>query len=423
MTPYALYLHIPFCRQRCSYCDFNTYTTLNDLQPAYVAALAAEIRQVGALAAAAGEPRPAVRTVFFGGGTPSLLTPAQVGDLLGAARAAFTLDGDAEITMEANPGTVSAEWLAAVRGLGVNRLSFGVQSALPGELALLGRAHDFAAAGEAVDMATAAGFDNLNLDLIYGLPGQSVADWGQTLAAVLSLAESAPAITHISLYCLTIEPGTPMQRWLHNGTILAPDPDTAADQYELAGRELAAAGFGHYEISNWARPGRECRHNVVYWRNEPYLGLGAGAHGLAGGYRYQVVRQPRAYVRRMEERPPTAAATPGRRPPPRRRGGRQRSLAEAAGPGRFPLSAAVAAYHRVDATEAMSDTAITQLRLLDEGLDMAGFATRFGRPFDDVYANEVRQLEEWQLLHRRDGRLLLTERGRFLSNQVFYRFV
>jgi oxygen-independent coproporphyrinogen-3 oxidase len=447
MTPYALYLHIPFCRQRCSYCDFNTYTTLNDLQPAYVAALAAEIRQVGALAAAAGEPRPAVRTVFFGGGTPSLLTPAQVGDLLGAARAAFTLDGDAEITMEANPGTVSAEWLAAVRGLGVNRLSFGVQSALPGELALLGRAHDFAAAGEAVDMATAAGFDNLNLDLIYGLPGQSVADWGQTLAAVLSLAESAPAITHISLYCLTIEPGTPMQRWLHNGTILAPDPDTAADQYELAGRELAAAGFGHYEISNWARPGRECRHNVVYWRNEPYLGLGAGAHGLAGGYRYQVVRQPRAYVRRMGERPPTADSRPptndGRwmtddtlpstadNPPMSAASaalrpsavGRQRSLAEAAGPGRFPLSAAVAAYHRVDATEAMSDTAITQLRLLDEGLDMAGFATRFGRPFDDVYANEVRQLEEWQLLHRRDGRLLLTERGRFLSNQVFYRFV
>ena len=406
MTPYALYLHIPFCRQRCSYCDFNTYTTLNDLQPAYVAALAAEIRQVGELSAEAGDPCPSVRTIFFGGGTPSLLTAEQVGELLSAARAAFAIDGDAEVTLEANPGTVSAGWLAAVRGLGVNRLSFGVQSALAGELALLGRAHDFAAAGEAVDMATAAGFDNLNLDLIYGLPGQSVADWGQTLAAVLSLAENAPAVTHISLYCLTIEPGTPMQRWLHNGAILAPDPDTAADQYELACRELAAAGFGHYEISNWARPGRECRHNVVYWRNEPYLGLGAGAHGLAGGYRYQVVRQPRAYVRRMVERSTTADG----RPP-------------TAGPGRFPLSAAVAAYHRVDEAEAMSDTAITQLRLLDEGLDMAGFAARFGRAFDDVYANEVRQLEAWQLLHRRDRRLLLTERGRFLSNRVFVEFV
>ena len=412
MTPYALYLHIPFCRQRCSYCDFNTYTTLNDLQPAYVAALAAEMRQVGALAAEAGEPRPNVRTVFFGGGTPSLLTVEQVAHLLGAARSTFALDDAAEITMEANPGTVSAGWLTAVRALGVNRLSFGVQSALPSELALLGRAHDFAAAVEAVAMATAAGFDNLNLDLIYGLPGQSVADWTQTLDAVLALAAATPAVAHISLYCLTIEPGTPMQRWLHGGTIVAPDADTAADQYELAGERLAAAGFGHYEISNWARPGRECRHNVVYWRNEPYLGLGAGAHGLAGGYRYQVVRQPRGYVRRM-----ASASSPGRG------AGEQGGGGETAGLGHFPLSSAVAAYHHVDAAEAMSDTAITQLRLLDEGLDMAAFAARFGRAFDDVYANEVRQLEEWQLLHRRDHRLLLTERGRFLSNQVFYRFV
>ncbi len=404
MTAYALYLHIPFCRQRCSYCDFNTYTTLGDLQAAYVAALATEIRQVGALAAAAGDPRPAARTIFLGGGTPSLLSPEQLGDILAAAREAFTVQPDAEITMEANPGTVSGGTLAAYRALGVNRLSFGVQSALPGELALLGRAHDFAAAVEVVGLARAAGFDNLNLDLIYGLPGQSVADWAQTLAAVLALAAAEPAITHISLYCLTIEPGTPMQRWLSGGTIPAPDADAAADQYELAGRELAAAGFGHYEISNWARPGRECRHNVVYWRNEPYLGLGAGAHGLAGGKRYQVVRQPRAYVRRIRNYEL----------------GIRNEEGEA---GRFPLSAAVAAYHQVSPEEAMSDTAITQLRLLDEGLDMAGFAARFGRAFDDVYASEVRQLEAWQLLHRRDDRLLLTEQGRFLSNQVFYRFV
>ena len=260
MTAYALYLHIPFCRQRCSYCDFNTYTTLSDLQAEYVAALAAEIRQVGAAAPAG---RPAVHPIFFGGGTPSLLTPAQLATILGAAHEAFAVDPAAEITLEANPGTVDTAYLAAIRALGVNRLSFGVQSALPGELALLGREHDFAAAVAAVAAARAAGFDNLNLDLIYGLPGQSVADWQRTLDAVLPLN-----IEHISLYCLTIEPGTPMQRWLHNGTIIPPDADTAADQYEVAGRALAAAGFGHYEISNWARPGRECRHNLVYWRNE-----------------------------------------------------------------------------------------------------------------------------------------------------------
>jgi oxygen-independent coproporphyrinogen-3 oxidase len=390
MTAYALYLHIPFCRQRCSYCDFNTYTTLGELKGAYVATLAQEIRQVGALAASEPAGAPEIRTIFFGGGTPSLLTPEQLAHVLTAAHQCFAVAGDAEITLEANPGTVSLDYLTALRALGVNRLSYGVQSALPGELALLGREHDFAAAVEAVRLARVAGFDNLNLDLIYGLPGQTVADWQRTLDAVLPLG-----VEHVSLYCLTIELGTPMQRWLHNGTITAPDPDTAADQYEAAGAALAKAGFEHYEISNWARPGRACRHNVVYWRNEPYLGLGAGAHGLAGGYRYQVVRQPRAYIRRMAD-PPV---------------------------GPFPLSAAVAAYHPVDQTEAMSDTAITQLRLLQEGLDLAAFAGRFGQTFDEVYGDTVRQLESWDLLRRVDGHLLLTERGRFLSNQVFYRFV
>jgi oxygen-independent coproporphyrinogen-3 oxidase len=412
MTSYALYLHIPFCRQRCSYCDFNTYTTLGGLQDAYTVALAREIRQVGDLAREAGDPAPGVgtpgvHTIFFGGGTPSLLTPRQVETILTAAREAFLVAPGAEITMEANPGTVDAAYLAAVRALGVNRLSYGVQSALPGELALLGREHDFAGAVAAVGMARAAGFDNLNLDLIYGLPGQSVADWQSTLSVVLPLD-----VEHISLYCLTIEPGTPMQRWLQNGAINAPDPDVAADQYELACRELARAGFAHYEISNWARPGRECRHNIVYWRNEPYLGLGAGAHGLAGGYRYQVVRQPRAYVRRMEMMDDGRRLTTDHQPLTTN----HRTVV-------FPLSSAVAAYHPVGRDEAMSDTAITQLRLLREGLDLAAFADRFGQGFDDVYGDTVRRLEEWDMLHRQDGHLLLTERGRFLSNQVFYRFV
>jgi len=400
---FALYLHIPFCRARCSYCDFNTYTTIGDLQAPYVAALAREIRLVGAAGDA-----PAVGTIFFGGGTPSLLTPSQVAEILAAARESFAVADDAEITMEANPGTVDEAWLAAVRALGVNRLSFGVQSALPGELALLGREHDFAAAVDAVSAARAAGFDNLNLDLIYGLPGQSVADWRRTLDAALPVG-----VEHISLYCLTIEPGTPMQRWLHSGAIQPPDPDTAADQYEVACEALAAAGYEHYEISNWARSGRECRHNVVYWRNEPYLGLGAGAHGSAGGYRYQVVRQPRAYVRRItnyelrmtNEEAITDPLTTDRLTTD------------------WPLSPAVAAHHAVDDAEAMSDTAITQLRLLNEGLDLRGFAARFGRSFDDVYGDTVRDLLALELLRRDDDHLLLTDKGRFLSNQVFYRFV
>lgn len=408
---YALYLHTPFCRHRCSYCDFNTYTTLGDLQEPYVAALVREIEQVGA-AAPAGMTggRAAIPTIFFGGGTPSLLTPGQVERILAAAHAAFEVAPDAEITMEANPETVDREYLAAVRALGVNRLSFGVQSADARELALLGREHDFATAVRVVELARDAGFDNVNIDLIYGLPGQSVDDWRRTLDAVLPLTGDGGGVSHISLYCLTIEPGTPMQRWLHNGSIHAPDPDTAADQYELACEVMAGAGFVHYEISNWARPGRECRHNLVYWRDEPYLGLGAGAHGMAGGYRYQIVRQPRAYIRRMNDAEP---ATPDSSLVTR-----NSSL-----PTLFPLSSAVAAHHAVDDDEAMSDMAITQLRLLNEGLDLDGFAARFGRTFDDVHGDALRELTAWGLLRREGGRLLLTDKGRFLSNQVFYRFV
>lgn len=389
MSVYSLYLHIPFCRQRCTYCDFNTYTTVGALIDAYVVALIREIEQVGRSATAAGEEL-SISTIFFGGGTPSLLPPQAIADILHAVSAAFTMLPDVEMTIEANPGTVNTKYLTALREIGVNRLSYGVQSALPGELLLLGREHDFATAVEAVREARVAGFENLNLDFIYGLPGQSLGNWETTLRAGLELYPE-----HLSLYCLTIEPGTPMQQWLGSGRILPPDPDLAAEQYELAGALLRQQGYTHYEISNWAKPGRECRHNLTYWRNQPYLGLGAGAHGFAAGYRYQVVRQPRVYIRRMME-------------------------GEVNG---FPLSAAVAAAHRLERDEAMSDTVITQLRLLNEGLDLNDFTNKFGQPLDEAYNGTVRQLEGWELVERQNGRLLLTEKGRFLSNQVFYRFM
>jgi oxygen-independent coproporphyrinogen III oxidase len=389
MNARSLYLHIPFCRQRCAYCDFNTYTSVGGLQDAYVAALTAEIRQVGRLAQATGPQRP-LHTLFFGGGTPSLLAPAAVRQVVTAVAEAFGLADGAEITLEANPDTVDAPYLRALYALGVNRLSFGVQSALPDELALLGRTHDFAAAATAVAQARAAGFDNLSLDLIYGLPGQTLGGWRRSLEAALALAPP-----HLSLYCLTIEPGTPMAGWLRDGRIQPPDSDLAAAQYELACAQLAARGFAHYEISNWALPGYVCRHNLTYWRNQEYLGLGAGAHGCAAGYRYAVVKQPRVFIRRMA----------------------------GAAPRHFPLSAAVADHHAVDEAEAMSDTVLTQLRLLHEGLDLDAFSARFGRSLDAAYDGTVTQLIGWGLLKVENGRLLLTERGRFLSNQVFYRFM
>jgi oxygen-independent coproporphyrinogen-3 oxidase len=383
-TGLSLYLHIPFCRHRCAYCDFNTYTSLDDLKEAYALALAAEIRQV------AGNERRPCHTIFFGGGTPSLMRPSQLELILTAVRQSFAVTAAAEVTMEANPGTVDLNYLTAVQQSGINRISFGVQSAIPGELALLEREHDFAAVIEAVTMARRAGIHHLNLDLIYGVPGQTLASWQVSMAAVLALQP-----THLSLYCLTIEPGTPMNRWLGNGRISPPDPDLAADQYELACEWLAEQGYVHYEISNWALPGYECQHNLTYWRNGEYLGLGAGAHGHAAGWRYQVVKQPRVYIRRMEQRAETV----------------------------YPLSSAVAASHSLSRAEKMSDTLITQLRLLEEGLDLAAFAHTFGQPLEEAYNGTVAQLVDWGLLAVANGRARLTQKGWFLSNQVFYRFM
>ncbi|MCB8926324.1 MAG: radical SAM family heme chaperone HemW [Ardenticatenaceae bacterium] len=380
----SLYLHIPFCKHRCAYCDFNTYTSLLDLRETYADALVMEMAQV------TGGVRRPVHTIFFGGGTPSLMSPASLERILAGVRAHFDLAADAEVTMEANPGTVDLDYLTAVHQAGINRISFGVQSVVASELALLEREHDFGTVVDAVAMARQVGLDNFNLDLIYGVPGQTLKSWEQSVRTVLDLDP-----THLSLYCLTIEPGTPMQRWLLNGRIQPPDPDLAADQYELACTLLAEHDYDHYEISNWAKPGKECEHNLTYWRNGEYLGLGAGAHGHAAGVRYQIVKQPRVYLRRLEE-----AAAPG-----------------------YPLSTAVAASHPVSRAEAISDTMMTQLRLLNEGLDLAAFEAKFGQSVAEVYDGTLDQMVEWDLVEVANGRLRLTQKGWFLSNQVFYRFM
>lgn len=385
----GLYLHIPFCRHRCSYCDFNTYTTLSALRDEYVMALCRELSQVGASAAHQPTWQP-LGTIYLGGGTPSLLSADMLARMMTAVRNAFELATDVEISLEANPGTVDQASLSIMRRLGINRLSLGAQSAIPHELGLLKREHDFADVINAVTASRQAGFANLNLDLIYGIPGQTLKSWEQSLTATLALEPE-----HLSLYCLTVESGTPMQRWLLDGQIEPPDPDLAADQYEFAADLLQEHGFEHYEISNWSRPAHQCRHNLIYWRNQSYLGIGAGSHGHAAGIRYHVVRQPRAYIRRMQVTDPAP----------------------------FPLSAAVSAKHHVGRQEAMSDTMINRLRLLQEGLDVAAFEARFGQSPDEAYAGAVSQLVDWGLLSQANGTLRLTKRGRFLSNQVFYRFV
>lgn len=382
---YSLYLHIPFCKVRCAYCDFNTYAGLDDQIRPYVQALAAEVRGVGAAAA-----RPAAHTVFFGGGTPSLLPLNDLAMVLTALSDSFALTPDAEITLEANPGTVSRAYLEGLRELGVNRLSFGVQSSHPHELRLLDRLHLFGDAAQAVSWARSAGFDDVNLDLIFALPHQTLDLWRQTVERTLGLGPD-----HVSAYALSLEHGTPMRAWVHRGLLPMPDPDLAADMYLLADELLMRNGFVQYEISNWSRPGHACRHNLQYWRNLPYLGFGAGAHGYAHGQRYSNVLAPSAYIERLNAGSPTT----------------------------FPLSPALQQSTTIERDDEIGETMMMGLRLTEEGVALAAFAQRFGQPLDERFGREIRQLTARGLVEITDGRLRLTRDGRLLGNQVFREFV
>ena len=277
--PLSIYLHIPFCETRCTYCAFNVYTDMADRIPAYVDALCRELRFV-----AAANPHVLTRTIYFGGGTPSLLPVSDYRELLECLRQNFALADDVEISLEANPNDLSVACLEQLRRLGINRLSIGMQSATDRILRLFDRRHDLSQVEKAVAAARAAGFDNVNLDVIFGSPDETLAEWKATLDAVIDFAPD-----HVSMYGLELKGGTPLRHAVDAGFLPKPDDDAFADMYEMASDALAAAGYEQYEISNWSRHGLACRHNLQYWRCLPYLGLGAGAHGLAAGYRYSVI--------------------------------------------------------------------------------------------------------------------------------------
>jgi putative oxygen-independent coproporphyrinogen III oxidase len=287
----GVYVHIPFCADRCDYCDFATWTDRAHLIPEYVEACVAD-----ATTKLAGGP--AATSVFFGGGTPSLLPAAALTAILDA----IPRRADAEVTVECNPDSVDGRKLAAYAQAGVNRLSFGVQSMQTHVLAELGRTHEPANVERAVQHARDAGFASLNLDLIYGSPSESVDDWRRTLDATLGLEPE-----HVSAYALTVEPGTPLGRAVAAGARSAPDDDDQAEKYELADDVLGASGRHWYEISNWARPGHECRHNLVYWRQEDYVAIGAAAHGHVSGRRHWNLRTPERYAAAVRDNATTEA--------------------------------------------------------------------------------------------------------------------
>ncbi|MGH2557294.1 MAG: radical SAM family heme chaperone HemW [Actinomycetota bacterium] len=357
----GLYVHVPFCPTRCGYCDFNTYAGLDHLAGGYVDMLEAEARLYAA--EWSGEE---FASVFFGGGTPTTLPATRFVGLLDELRATFAFVHEPEITTEANPDTVDQAYLGSLLEAGVTRLSMGVQSFDTAVLAALERIHSPESAVRAFAAARRASFGNVNLDLIYGAAAETLESWRRTLERALELIPE-----HLSCYALTIEPATPLGRKVAAGLVPPPDPELQADMYELACQLLAEAGYEHYEISNWARPGFRCRHNLGYWEGRPYLGLGAGAHSYRDGTRRWNLRPPQQYM---------ASVAAGERP--------------------------------VGGEEQLTDDERELERLL------LGLRVTDGVPVAWIDRQRAEPFLEGGLAERRDGRLALTERGLFLANEI-----
>lgn len=370
----GLYVHVPFCSAICHYCNFNRGLMDAALKTTYVDALCAHVRRDA-------DPV-AVDTIYFGGGTPSLLEPPEVARILAACRDAFLVDADTEVTLEANPETVDEARLAGFREAGVTRLSFGVQSFRDAELKRLGRLHSAERAVAALREARAAGFDNVSLDLMMWLPGQTVAQWLESVDALIAAGPD-----HASLYLLELYPNAPLQELMAREQWSQTAEDDAADMYELAMDRLAAAGLRQYEISNVARPGRESRHNLKYWRDTGWLAFGCGAHGSRDGRRWKHVADTRAYVERV-----AAGADP------------------------------VAEARVLDDATRLAEALFMGLRLV-EGVDLDTYRVRFGQDVWTRYGEALAPALEAGLLMRENGRLRLTRRGMLLASEVMQVFV
>jgi oxygen-independent coproporphyrinogen-3 oxidase len=297
--PLSFYIHIPYCVKRCGYCDFNTYTP-GELKPGSDIAQVSNgyidlLIQEGKIARSEVKTTKPIETIFFGGGTPTLMEPADLGRVLKSLEADFGFASNIEITIEANPDTVSREKLADLREVGINRISFGMQSAVPHVLAVLDRTHNPENVIKATTWAREVGFEQVSADLIYGAPGESLKDWETTIDAALALP-----ITHISAYALIVESGTKLAAQVKRGEVTIPEDDQTADKYLMADEKFRKAGFNWYELSNWAKPEGECRHNIAYWEGADWWGLGPGAHSHLNGKRFWNVKHPTAYRERLE---------------------------------------------------------------------------------------------------------------------------
>jgi oxygen-independent coproporphyrinogen-3 oxidase len=386
----GIYIHIPFCRSRCSYCDFATGAYEGQLAERYVCALTKEIATFEHAPEATHLPHAVRRaasldvdTIYFGGGTPSLLAPAQVERILRAVHERFRVAADAEVTLELNPGTVTAETVAGFRAAGINRASFGLQTFDDEQLRRLGRTHTAADARRTLSILRDAGFDNVSFDLIAGLPGQTLQEWAENMDAALALR---PA--HLSLYLLEVHSGTPLAAQLREGRWPQPDPDVAAEMYQLLVERTREAGYEHYEISNFCLKGREARHNLKYWTGAPYYGFGSSAHSYDGArLRWSNERDAARYCELLETR-----------------------------------GSAVFETNELSERDAGAEALFLGLRLM-RGVDLEAHQVQFGTDVRREYAADLSRFREADLVELDGDLLRLTPSGVLLSNEVFAAFV
>ena len=384
--PIGIYLHIPFCGHICSYCDFNTYAGQESLIPRYVAAMEHEIARQGSILDG-----PSASTIYIGGGTPSLLSPEQIGCLITACRDHFAVQNNAEISMEANPNSFDADRGAGYLDAGVNRLSLGVQTQHRRGLRVLGRQHEADEAAGAFAAARRAGFVNINVDLIFGWPGQTLDAWRNDLETLLGWpgGPGGDGPDHFSLYSLIVEPGTPMAEAVTRGVFTVPDDDASADLYEAAISGMADAGFIHYEVANWARTNEMfSRHNVVYWRNGDFAGIGAGAFGTLRGQRIMQHLRPIAFIEAVEQGTPPVSNT-----------------------------------EAIDASTSMNESMLLGLRLLRTGIDAAAFMRRHGIALPRAYGDVMDLAVRRNLIEQTGNGIRLTHQGLMLSNDVTAEFI
>lgn len=379
MTPFALYIHIPFCRSRCSYCDFNTYLYDLALAKTYVAALLKEARRQAASLTPEGY---YPQTLYFGGGTPSVLPLRLLAQILEEMQRIFSFPPSCEMTLEANPKTLSKTKLSCLKKSGINRLSLGVQSFDEALLATLGRAHTAQEARAAFYLAKEEGFTDINLDFIFGIPGQSLPLWENTLKEAVKLSP-----THLSIYGLTLEPQTPLKQRLLRGEITLPPAEEEAEMFLFAHEFLRARGYQHYEISNYARPAYQSRHNWFYWRHQEYLGLGAGAYSYIKGRRFSNDLHPRDYVKRIEEK-----------------------------------NSAVVFCEDIDQKKALEENLMLALRT-QEGMIFETFKERFGRDPQTLWAGILKDLAAGGLLEITDKKVFLTPQGWWTADEITARLL